>query len=36
MLFVVPWEENAVSIKPVGLGGKVGKLNAGNELLAVN
>ena len=36
MLFVVPWEENPVSIKPVGLGGKVGKLNAGNELLAVN
>ena len=36
MLPVVTWEENHVSIKPVDLGGKDGKLNVGNVLLAVN
>lgn len=36
MLPVVTWEENHVSIKPVDLGGKDGKLNVGNVLLAVD
>lgn len=36
MLPIVTWEENHVSNKPVALGGKDGKLNAGLVLLAVN